>query len=82
MFITVCETDILTPGQIILKTTSGKKFTLAYDKNSWEVGLDFPSTEGMEYKSFKTKWDNKPVQRLILTHKKPSRKAKHSFVLK
>ena len=54
---------------------------LKYDPKKWSASSDFPSTEGMEYKSFKTKWDSHPVQRILLTNKDLSQKGKHSFVI-
>jgi hypothetical protein len=38
-----------------------------------------PSTEGMEYDSFKTKWGKKLVTRVLLTHKKPNTKGKYQL---
>ncbi len=82
IFMTVCETDISVAGKINLKTVSGQVLSLNYDKNIWDASIDIPSTEGMEYVSFKTKWDNKPVQRIILNNKNLVKKAKNSFVVK
>ena len=81
IFMTVCHVDINTPGKIIL-TTSGKKMvSLSYDPKSWNVATELPSTEGMEYNSFKTKWDGAPVTRIVLTSKTLKPKGKHSFII-
>lgn len=81
VFMTVCDTDLSVPGKITLKTPKNQSVNLTYDARRWDVSSDLPSTEGMEYNSFKTKWDNRPVKRIILTAKKPGMKDKHGFVL-
>jgi hypothetical protein len=82
VFMTICEVDTKTAGVVNLKTISGKIYTINYDKNLWEVSMDLPSVEGMEYKSFQTKWDNQPVKRIILTHKALKNVGKSSFVIR
>ncbi len=82
IFMTVCEVDISVAGKISLTTEANKVYNLSYDKNNWEASVDLPSTEGMEYVSFKTKWGNKPVKRIILKNTKLLPKGKHSFVFK
>lgn len=81
VFMTVCETDLSAPGKIIFQIPGRKLVSLTYDAKRWEVSTDFPSTEGMEYNSFKTKWDNRPVKRIILTAKKPGMKDRYGFVI-
>ncbi|MEZ4904722.1 MAG: heparinase II/III family protein [Spirosomataceae bacterium] len=81
VFMTVAEVDISTAGKIGLKTPKNQSFTLQYDPKLWTVAIDLPSTEGMEYVSFKTKWDNRPVQRIILTNTKLNQKGKHGFTI-
>ncbi|MGG7663106.1 heparinase II/III domain-containing protein [Dyadobacter sp. BHUBP1] len=81
IFMTVCDVDISTPGKIILTTSGKKAVSLTYDPRSWTVSTELPSTEGMEYNSFKTKWDGAPVTRIILTSKVLKPKGKHSFVI-
>ena len=75
---TVCEVDTSVPGSVVLTTPTQKEYVLRYDPKRWSVATELPSTEGMEYSSFKTKWDNHPVQRILLTDK--SLKAKDQFV--
>jgi hypothetical protein len=82
VFMTTCEIDTKTAGIVNLKTVSGKTYSINYDKNLWNVSMDLPSVEGMEYKSFQTKWDNQPVKRIILTHKALKNVGKVSFVIK
>ncbi|WP_353721540.1 heparinase II/III family protein [Dyadobacter sp. 676] len=81
IFMTVCQVDTGTPGKIILTTPGKKTVSLAYDAKSWTVSTELPSTEGMEYSSFKTKWEGNPVTRIVLTSKTLKQKGKHSFVI-
>jgi hypothetical protein len=66
---TVCDVDLTEPGRIKLTTPKGKIVTLAYDQNAWTVTIDKPSTDGPEYSSFTSKWNNRPIQRILLTNK-------------
>lgn len=79
IFMTICEIDTSQPGKILFKGDQNTWLTLLYDAKDWTVSTDLPSTEGMEYESFKTKWDNHPVRRIILTRNKPKEKGKYSF---
>lgn len=81
VFMTVADVDTSVPGKIGLKTLKNQAFTIQYDPKLWSVAIELPSTEGMEYVSFKTKWDNRPVQRIILTNNKLVQKGKYSFVI-
>lgn len=81
VFMTICTIDNSVAGKITLKTPKGQVVNLQYDPKIWEVSTDLPSTEGMEYVSFKTKWDNLPVQRIILNSKNLAQKSKNSFTL-
>jgi hypothetical protein len=81
VFMTVCEIDISTAGKIIFSTPKNQKITLQYDPKLWSISTDFPSTEGMEYVSFKTKWDNRPVRRILLASTKLLPKGKHGFTI-
>jgi len=67
VFMTVCDVDVSQPGIIKLSTSTGKMVVLTYDQNLWTVSTDRPSTEGPEYSSFTSKWNNRPIQRIILT---------------
>ena len=73
--------NLQTPGKIIFTSAGKKTVSLTYDPQLWTVTKEFPSTDGMEYKSFKTKWDNHPVQRIVLISKTFKQKGKHVFVI-
>ena len=81
VFMTICKVDLNTKGKIILNGDQSKSLQISYDSKLWDVSLDYPSTEGMEYESFKTKWDSKPVTRIILNAKMPKQKSKHQFLI-
>jgi hypothetical protein len=78
IFMTICEVSIPTPGKIVFKNDS-TILNLQYDPKKWTVTTDLPSTEGMEYKSFKTKWKGKPVTRVIFTLTKLDKNPSYTF---
>ena len=87
IFMTVCAVDISTPGKILLTSNSEgqskevkpTRLLVTYNPALWIASTEFPSTEGMEYSSFKTKWNGSKVQRIILTSKKLDLKGKVQF---
>lgn len=82
IFMTICEVDFSEPGKIKLMGEKNATLTLNYDQKQWTVSIERPSTEGMEYKSFKTKWNNHPVTRIILTSKVLEQKGKYLFTIR
>jgi hypothetical protein len=78
-FMTICEVDLSQKGKIKLNGAKNQVLWINFDEKLWEVSTDKPSTEGMEYESFKTKWDNRPVTRIILTSKSFVPKNKYKF---
>lgn len=81
IFMTICDVDTSTPGKIVLTSPKGKQLALNYAAKNWTVTTDLPSTDGMEYNSFKTKWNSRSVRRIILTSKILNEKGKHVFTL-
>ncbi len=81
VFMTVSDVNLQADGRILLTTPNGQSVTLRYDPKKWTASKDLPSTEGMEYRSFKTKWDNRPVQRILLASKDLKAKDKVQFVI-
>jgi hypothetical protein len=78
---TLCQIDLAKPGIISLKTTTGDTHSIKYDAKKWTVSVDLPSTEGPEYKSFKTKWSNRPVQRILFESADLTQKGKNLFII-
>ncbi len=77
VLMTVCEIDNTQKGTIIFKGDKNNKLTLNYDEKKWSISIDRPSTEEMDFVSFKTKWDYKPISRVILTSIQPKIKDKY-----
>ena len=80
-FITLCQIDLSKSGIIGLTTIQGDSHSIKYDPKKWTVSVDLPSTDGPEYKSFKTKWANRPVQRIVLQATEPLLKGKNLFII-
>jgi hypothetical protein len=81
VFMTICEVDYSKKGRIVLKGDKNAELTLKYDPSVWTVSTEFPSTEGMEYSSFKTKWNGHKVQRIVLTNTALMQKGKYNFTI-
>lgn len=81
IFMTVCNVELNIPGKIKLTTAKNAIYTIQYDPKQWSATSEYPSTEGMEYSSFKTKWDSRPMQRVVLTSKSLSQTGKSMFVI-
>ena len=71
IFMTTCDVDTNAKGSIILTTPLSKKYQISYDSNKEVLSIDYPSMEGPEYSSFKTKWDNRSIKRIILSSQIP-----------
>ena len=81
VFMTICEVDYSKKGRIILRGDKNAELTIKYDPSVWTVATEFPSTEGMEYSSFKTKWNGHKVQRIVLTNMALMQKGKYNFTI-
>ncbi len=72
-FMTVCNTDIETPGKIVFTTEKNEKVQLTYNAADWTATKEkMPLTEPHE-QGLKANWNNKTVWRILLTnvsHKK------------
>ena len=79
VFMTICDIDNNQQGKIKLTGAKNTQLLLNYDPSVWTVTTEQPSTEGMEYSSFKTKWAGRKVMRIILTHKSLESKGKYGF---
>ena len=68
-FMSVCSTDITTPGKIIFQLPGGAKVYLDYDKRQWEatrekINLTTPEDQGLKHS-----WDDRTIWRILLTNK-------------
>lgn len=77
--ITVCKVDLSQLGKIKLTTSTNKIYYINYDAKQWSVITDYPSTDGAEYSSFKTKWSGNQVQRIQFTKKEMNIKGNFVF---
>ena len=82
IFMTVCNVDLKEPGIIKLTTPTGKSVRLEYDQNILTMSLDKPSMEGREYSSFTSKWNNRPIQRILLTGRNPKAKGSIRYTIR
>jgi hypothetical protein len=80
-FMTVCKVDTAVHGKIKLTTKSNKEYFIHYDAKQWIVSTDYPSTDGAEYSSFKTKWGGSAVQRIIFTKRENAIKGNYLFII-
>lgn len=78
---TICEVDLTEKGRILLKGNKKASLTIQFDPTLWAVTTDYPSTEGMEYSSFKTKWAGQKVQRIVFTKTALEQKGKNAFTI-
>lgn len=65
VLMTICNVDLSQQGKILLKGNNNVQLIVHYDPKVWTIATDKPSTEGMEYESFKTKWGRNSITRLI-----------------
>jgi Heparinase II/III-like protein len=79
VFMTICDIDDSKQGKISLKGAKNTELILNYDPSQWAVTMEEPSTEGMEYSSFKTKWAGRKVVRIVLTSKVLNQKGQYAF---
>lgn len=82
VFMTICDVELSKKGEIILKGNNGEQIAMNYDEKLWTISTDLPSTEGMEYTSFKTKWGGNKITRIILTNTSINKKGNHKIIFK
>lgn len=66
-FMTVCQTDIATPGKIIFILPDQSKVYLDYDKKLWSAGKEKIELTTPEDQGLKHAWDGKDIWRILLT---------------
>ena len=66
-FMTVCSTDISTPGKIIFILPDQNKVYLDYDKKSWDASKERMELTTPEDEGLKHSWDGKDIWRILLT---------------
>lgn len=68
-FMTVCSTNIATPGKIIFTLPDQSKVYLDYDKKLWSAGKEKMELTTPEDQGLKHSWDGKDIWRILLTAK-------------
>jgi len=68
-FMTVCETDISTPGKIIFSLPDQTNVYLDYDKIFWGVSKEKIDLKTPEDEGLKHSWEGKDIWRILLTSK-------------
>lgn len=77
-FMTVCETDITTPGRIVFTTEKNKSVILQYNAADWLISKEKMSLTEPHEQGLKTNWNNRPIWRILLTNQ--SHKQEGSFL--
>lgn len=77
-FMTVCETDISTPGKIVFTTEKNKKVVLQYNAADWAISKEKMALTQPHEQGIKANWNNRPVWRLLLSNQ--SHKQEGSFL--
>ena len=67
-FMTVCNTNIETPGKIIFTTEKNQEVQLLYDAADWTITKERMSLTEPHEQALRANWENKPVWRLLLTN--------------
>jgi hypothetical protein len=71
---TVCETDITSPGKIIFYLPGDQKVFLDYDAKIWEASKEKIALATPEDQGLKESWQGRDIWRILLQLKKPVRK--------
>ncbi|WP_304232038.1 heparinase II/III family protein [Jiulongibacter sediminis] len=79
VFMTICAIESQAPGELVLISANGEKLRLSFDPKMWEIDIEEPSSEGMEYSAFKTRWGGEVVKRILFENKNLKKKDNYSF---
>jgi Heparinase II/III-like protein len=67
-FMTICASDINSPGTITFTTVHGHKVTLQYS-DEWQVSKEVVPLVTEEDQGLKQTWRGQPITRILLTHR-------------
>eukprot|EP00456_Euglypha_rotunda_P054915 TRINITY_DN44501_c0_g1_i1.p1 TRINITY_DN44501_c0_g1~~TRINITY_DN44501_c0_g1_i1.p1 ORF type:complete len:211 (+),score=19.35 TRINITY_DN44501_c0_g1_i1:85-633(+) len=76
---TVCETDIDTPGKIVFTTDSHRKVQMQYDATLWKVTRERMQLTEPHEQGLKANWNNRSIWRLRLTQTTAGKSGSHVF---
>lgn len=71
-FMTVCATDLSTPGKILFSLPDQSKMILDYDAKLWTASVETMALKTPEEEGLKHSWGGKEISRILLTAKKPA----------
>jgi hypothetical protein len=74
-FMTVCETDITSPGKIIFYLPGDQKVFLDYDAKIWKASKEKIALATPEDQGLKESWEGRDIWRILLQLKKTLKKA-------
>ncbi|MEO8821925.1 MAG: heparinase II/III family protein [Ginsengibacter sp.] len=78
-FMTVCNTDITSPGKIIFDIPGEKKIYLDYDNKFWNITKEKINLVTPEDKGLKHSWDGRTIWKILLSAKSPDQKKSISY---
>lgn len=81
VFMTTCSIDTTQSGIIGLMTPTKESYQIKYNSKNVKVSISYPSTEGAEYSSLKSKWNNHPIARIILSTQNIGQKSSWQYVI-
>lgn len=78
-FMTVCKTDISSPGSIVFTLPDATKVELLYDASSWYAEIQAVELNQPEDEELKATWAGQTIQRISIRSKRPMREGNASF---
>jgi hypothetical protein len=78
---TVCNTDISSPGKIIFYLPGEQKVFLDYDTKIWKASKEKIELVTPEDQGLKESWDGRDIWRVLLQLKKPVKKASVMYTI-
>ena len=81
IFMTTCRIDTTKKGVIVLTTPNQQSYAINYNAKNVKISISYPSMEGAEYSSFKAKWNNLPIARIVLNNEQLGQKANWQYTI-
>jgi hypothetical protein len=81
IFMTTCRIDTTKKGVIVLTTPNQQSYAINYNAKNVNISISNPSMEGAEYSSFKAKWNNLPIARIVLNNEQLGQKANWQYTI-
>jgi len=78
---TVCKTDISSPGKIIFYLPDERKVFLDYDSKTWKASKEKIELVTPEDQGLKESWDDRDIWRILLQLKKPVKKTSVMYTI-